>query len=103
MVIESIALITTDEHGVANMAGTKMKVRQIAIEKNVWGLTPEEIQQGHEHLSLAQMYAPLSYYYDHKSQIDEEIDRAKQELEMWRAQYPNLLTREQLQRWHQEG
>jgi hypothetical protein len=80
-----------------------MKVRQIAIEKNVWGLTPEEIQQGHEHLSLAQIYAALSYYYDHKPQIDEEITRAKQEVEMWRAQNPNPLTRGQLQRRHQEG
>ena len=95
MIVTPINLISTDERGVAYITGTKMKVRQVAIEKNIWGLTPEEIQEGHEHLSLAQIYAALSYYYDHKAEIDIEIEQAKQKADDLRAQNPNQLTREQ--------
>jgi len=56
--------LSRDERGVAYIAGTKMKVRQIVVEKNVWGLTPEEIQQGHEYLALA--------YYDERANFCKE-------------------------------
>ena len=72
-------LISTDERGVAFITGTKMKVRQIVIEVNDWSFTPEEIQRGHEHLSLAQIFAALSYYYEHKHVIDREIEASKRE------------------------
>jgi hypothetical protein len=72
-----------------------MKVRQIVLEKKAWGLTPEEIQQGHEHLTLAQIYAALSYYYDHQAEIDAEIEQAKREVDHYRDQQPNPLSRSQ--------
>ena len=97
MILAPINLISTDERGVAFINGTKMKVRQIVIEKNDWGLTPEEIQRGHEHLSLAQIYAALSYYYEHKRIIDQEIERSKREVDSLRAQNPSPLTRETLE------
>jgi len=96
MIATPINLISRDERGIAYIADTKMKVRQIAVEKNVWGLTPEEIQQGHEHLSLAQIYAALAYYYDHKADIDAEIEQVKREVEALRARHPNPLTRQEL-------
>jgi uncharacterized protein (DUF433 family) len=97
MVLAPINLISIDERGVACIAGTKMKVRQIVIEKNVWGLSSEEIQGGHEHLSLAQIYAALAYYYEHKAEIDAEIEQSKQEVDRQRVQHPNPLTRAQLE------
>lgn len=38
------------------------------------GSTPEEIQIKLPHLNLAQIYDALSYYYDHKDEIDRDID-----------------------------
>ncbi|MCX6049442.1 MAG: DUF433 domain-containing protein [Chloroflexi bacterium] len=100
MIAIPINLISKDERGVAYIADTKMKVRQIVIEKNVWGLTPEQIQEGHEHLSLAQIYAALAYYYDHKDVVDGEIRQAQQEIEELQVQHPNPLTRQELsERW----
>jgi len=100
MIATPINLISIDERGTAYIADTKMKVRQIAIEKNVWGLTAEEIQQGHEYLSLAQIYAALAYYYDHKTEIDVEIARVAHEVEALRTQNPNSLTPQELDaRW----
>ena len=73
MILAPINLLGIDEQGIAYISGTKMKVRQIVIEKTVWDLTPESIQRGHEQLSMAQIYAALSYYYEHQDVIDAEI------------------------------
>ncbi|MCP4165330.1 MAG: hypothetical protein GY759_05470 [Chloroflexi bacterium] len=43
------------------------------MEKSLWGLTVEGIQRGHGHLSMAQIYAALSYYYEHQNEVDAEI------------------------------
>lgn len=94
--VTPMSLICTDKSGVAYIAGTKMKVRQIVLEKNVWGLTPEEIQEGHEHLSLAQIYAALAYYAEHQAKINAEIEQTTYEVEQLRAQQPNPLTRQDL-------
>jgi len=93
MIVAPINLISTDEQGTAYITGTKMKVRQIVLEKNAWGLTPEEIQQGHDHLSLAQIYAALAYYYDHAHSIDAEIAAAKQVVDRLRVEQPNPRNR----------
>ncbi|MEZ4661145.1 MAG: DUF433 domain-containing protein [Caldilineaceae bacterium] len=98
MILAPINLINTDERGVAYIADTKMKVRQIVIEKNVWGLTPEEIQEGHEHLSLAQIYAALSYYYENKALVDAEIEQSNQKVERLQRVTPHLLTRSELEK-----
>jgi len=39
------------------------------------GVTPEELVKEFSHLSLAQVYDSLSYYYDHKEEIDEELEK----------------------------
>jgi len=38
------------------------------------GFIPEEIQIKLPHLGLSQVYDALSYYYDHKDEIDRDID-----------------------------
>ncbi len=98
MILSPINLISTDERGVAYIAGTKVKVRQIVVEKKYWGLSPEEIQEGHEHLSLAQIYAALSFYYESASKIDQEIEASGREVARLRSARPNLRTREQLEK-----
>jgi hypothetical protein len=42
-------------------------------EKIAYGSSPEEIHFQHPHLSLAQIHAALTYYYDNQSQLDAPI------------------------------
>ena len=49
--------ISLDERGVAYIAGTSMKIADIAIDSKTWGMTPQEIQENDPRLSLAQTYA----------------------------------------------
>ena len=101
MILAPINLLGIDEQGIAYISGTKMKVRQIVIEKTVWDLTPEAIQRGHEQLSMAQIYAALSYYYEHQDAIDAEIADSKREIDAMRAENPNQATRAELEQRRQ--
>lgn len=58
--------------------GTRTPVRSIVIYHRM-GSTPEEIQIKLPHLRLAQIYDALSYYYDYKDEIDEDIDSDSEE------------------------
>ena len=48
------------------------------------GWSPEEIHFQHPHLSLAQIHAALGYYYDHKAEMDAQIQRSAQDVEKLR-------------------
>jgi len=82
--IASIEHIEVDERGTARIAGSRSRVINIACD-TMNGMTPAQIHEQYPHLSLAQIHAALAYYYDHKSQIDEEIRRELTEVDSLRA------------------
>ena len=53
-------------------------------------------------LSRALEQAALSYYYDHKSEMDDEIARRHQEVELLRREALRQVTREQLEERHRQ-
>jgi len=61
------------------ITGTRFSVRVIVGYILHQGLTPEALQADFPHLSLAAIYDALSYYYDHREEIDAEI-KANDEL-----------------------
>jgi uncharacterized protein (DUF433 family) len=54
--------------------GTRTPVRAI-VENWRLGYTPEDIVRGLPHLTLAQVFEAMSYYYDNKEEIDDYIER----------------------------
>ena len=58
--------------------GTRTPVKGIVIYHRM-GATPEEILIKLPHLNLAQIYDALSYYYDSKDKIDNDIDADSEE------------------------
>lgn len=81
----SIDHIVLDEHGVARIAGTRMKVRDIARDARQ-GHRADDIQEAYEHLTMAQIHAALSYYYDHQAEVEAEIEEADRTTEELREQ-----------------
>lgn len=71
--------IYLDEHGVAWITGANTKVIEVVLDKTAWGWSPEEIHEQHPHLSLAQIYAALAYYYDHQAELDVDIAKRRHE------------------------
>ena len=54
------------------IAGTGIKVLDVAIRYEVIGMSPEDIIVALPHLNLSQIHDALSYYYEHKSEIDQD-------------------------------
>lgn len=75
------SLIQIDGNGVAWIAGANTKVIEVVLDKLAYGWSPEEIHFQLPSLSLAQIHAALSYYYEHQVELDSEILRQKREVE----------------------
>ena len=59
--------------GAPVIRGTRFPVRSVAVYVLRQGMTPEEIVREWPHLTLAQVHGALSYYYDHQTEVDEDI------------------------------
>lgn len=77
--------IRVDEHGIARIGNTRVSVMDIVLDRTAYHLLPEEIAEEYDGLSLAQIYAALSWYYDHREQVDAEIERRFRLAEVMRA------------------
>lgn len=65
--------IWLDERGRAWVGKTNTKVIEIVEDVMAYGWSPEEIHFQHPHLSLAEIHAALSYYYDNQAELDATI------------------------------
>jgi uncharacterized protein (DUF433 family) len=93
--------ISLNDKGRAVVAGTRSKVTMIVRDHLNGGMTPREIHEAYPHLSLAAIHAALSYYYDHKPELDaemEQADRQAEELERQIDASGNRFTRAELER-----
>jgi uncharacterized protein (DUF433 family) len=79
------AHIWLDDRGVAWIDNTNTKVKEVILDKLGYGSTPEQIHEQHPHLSMAQMHAAFAYYYDHKPEVDAEVQRDLEEVDAMRA------------------
>ena len=61
------------DDGVPTIAGTRMRVEILVLEHHEYGWSPAELQFQHPHLSMGQIHSALSYYWDHKAEMDKEI------------------------------
>jgi uncharacterized protein (DUF433 family) len=67
--------IELDDRSIAWIAGTKVKVIEVVLDKVAYGSSPEEIHFQHPNLSLAQIHGALTYYYENQDKVDEQIRR----------------------------
>ena len=65
--------VTAD--GVPVIAGTRTKVVEVVLDHLAHDWDAREIHRQHPHLSMSQIYAALTYYYDHQPEIDADIER----------------------------
>lgn len=83
--------ITVDQRisgGSPVIEGTRIRVLDVAIEYQYLGRTPDEIVESHPHLTLAQVHDAISYYYEHRQDLDEEIRRRREQVDELRSHTP---------------
>jgi uncharacterized protein (DUF433 family) len=66
--------------GTPIIAGTRVRVLDIIIEYEYLGFSPDEIVSAHPQLILPQIHDALSYYYEHREELDNEIRSRKERM-----------------------
>jgi uncharacterized protein (DUF433 family) len=72
MTTPHIAISEDVAGGKPRIAGHRITVQHIVIWHERMGLSADEIASN-QGLTLAEIYAALTYYYDHRQEIDEAI------------------------------
>lgn len=52
-----------------------MKVLELVLDHLAYGWSPEELHFQHPHLTMGQIHSALACYWDHKAEIDQDIER----------------------------
>lgn len=59
--------------GKPRIRGTRIKISLVALLHVHQGRSVDEILEDYPHLSLAQVHAALSYYFDHREAIEQQL------------------------------
>jgi uncharacterized protein (DUF433 family) len=79
--------------GRPHIAGTGVTVRRIVMWYKL-GLSPEEIAREIDHLTVAQVYAALTYYHTNREAVEADIAVEEAEAErLEREHYPARQSR----------
>jgi uncharacterized protein (DUF433 family) len=66
------------------IAGANTKVIEVALSHIAYGWSAEVLHENYPHLSLAEIYAALAYYYDNKEEMDRAIEEQYERVEQMR-------------------
>ena len=77
--------------GKPRIAGHRIKVQDIVIWHERMGMSPDEIIYHHPGLTLADVYAALSYYHDRREEIRQQIDEGEAFAKKLQGDRPSLI------------
>jgi len=66
--------VVLNETHVPLISGTTMKVVELVLAQAAYGWTAEELHLQFSHLTLGQIYSALAYYWDHRDELDIDIE-----------------------------
>jgi len=73
------------------ISGTRLRVIDLVIEYDRLGLTPDQIIDAHPHLTLEALHDALSYYYENRDLIDNEIRQRKENIRILSNKFQSKL------------
>jgi uncharacterized protein (DUF433 family) len=77
--------------GKARIAGHRIRVQDVAVWCEYRGLSPDEVVAQFPQITLADVYAALSYYHDHRDEIQREMEEGGRLVERLKQESPSLL------------
>jgi uncharacterized protein (DUF433 family) len=97
-VVAAHPFIEVDPRGVPWVIGTNVKVRELVLDGRAFDWNAQEIVEHYPDLTLVNVHAAFCYYFDHKAEVDEDIERSDREVERIRAETPEPPFLERLRR-----
>jgi len=82
--VDGYKYVAIDERGIPLIKPTTMKIIELISERRVFRFGVERQQEGHPYLTIAQIHSALSYYFDHKKEIEDDIKRRNEFVEEMR-------------------
>ncbi len=67
------------------ISGTGIRVWDVYVLHERRGKSPDEIVAAYPHLTLADVYSALAYYWDNKDQIDQQMKEADEYVDQLKA------------------
>src|SRR6266852_343699 len=77
--------------GKACIAGHRVRVMDIVVLSEMRGLSADEIVQQFPGITLADVYAALAYYFDHREEIQADFRQEAETAESLKAHFPSKL------------
>lgn len=77
--------------GAPVIAGSGIRVVDVAVRYEIMRMSPEEIMVALPHLTLPQIHAALSYYYAHKAELDKEWKASLKKIARLRRKHSSAL------------
>jgi uncharacterized protein (DUF433 family) len=92
--IEHISVDPKVMQGRPCIRGTRIPVDILFDMRDRDGLSPEEIADEYEGIiTLSDVHAALSYYYDHRTEIEQMVADGEVRMEQWKRDNPDA--------WHE--
>jgi uncharacterized protein (DUF433 family) len=74
-----IELRPSETHGqLPYIAGTRIRVMDVYVWHVLRGMSAHAIVDQFPHLSMADVYAAMAYYWDHRDDVHEQLSRARE-------------------------
>jgi len=80
--------VVLNETHVPLISGTTMKVVELVLAQTAYGWTAEELHIQFSHLTLGQIYSALAYYWDHREELDVDIENRINKVDAIRKSMP---------------
>jgi len=77
--------------GAPTIEGTGIQVMDIAVRYHLLGYAIDEILAAYPHLTLSQVHEALSYYYDHKQDMDNQWKESLEKVGETRKRYKSVM------------
>ena len=73
--VDGYKYVAIDERGIPLIKPTKTKIIELISERRAYKWGAKKQQKEHSYLILSQVHSALSYYFDHKKEIEDDIKR----------------------------
>lgn len=77
--------------GVPVISGTGIRVLDVVIRYEIMGQSPEDIIVALPQINLPQVHDALSYYYEHKNEIDGAWKASVRDREVMKKEHASIL------------
>jgi uncharacterized protein (DUF433 family) len=73
------------------IAGTRIRVQDVYVWHELQRLSSDEIVSRFPHITMADVYAALAYYWDHREEIQQDMEEEAALVERMKQKHPSPL------------